>query len=397
MIMDGVVDRAGVKGLAGKLGCDEGELDRYLVAEVGAGPRALARAQRAQSAKLLLERTSLSVTKVAHAAGFTSTRQLGDTVKAIFGQTPTALRRSVGGAQGYPTGSMCFRLEYRAPLSAQSLLGFLGTRAIAGLESYVGGNYRRSLRLPHSWGVADLTDAGDHIECRLVLGDLRDLSTAVQRCRRLLDLDADPVEVDEHLGGDRLLGPFVRLEPGQRVPGSVDGFELAVRAILGQRVSVAGARTSAGRVVARYGEPLPMASGEVTHLFPTPEDLSEAELDEVPLPNARGAVRALASKVAVGDIDLGHGADREETRRRLLELPGVGPWTAAYVAMRALGDPDVFLGGDLGIKRAFEKSGRALPLSEMAILAERWSPWRSYATLYLWNSLQGAVRLSRVD
>ncbi|MBA2312622.1 MAG: DNA-3-methyladenine glycosylase 2 family protein [Actinobacteria bacterium] len=284
-------------------------------------------------------------------------------------------------------GSICLRLEYRAPMSAQSLLGFLGTRAIAGVESYAGGSYRRSLRLPHSWGVADLADAEGHFRCQLFLGDLRDISPAVQRCRRLLDLDADPVAVDEHLGTDELLGPLVGSEPGQRVPGSVDGFELAVRAILGQRVSVAGARTSAGRVVARYGERLSMPAGGISHLFPTAEALSEAELDDVPLPNARRAVRALASKVASGDIDLGHGADREETRRRLLELHGVGPWTAAYVAMRALGDPDVFLGGDLGIKRAFERLGRALTPKEMAALAERWSPWRSYATLYLWNSL----------
>ena len=298
--------------------------------------------------------------------------------------TPT--RRGAGEPVS-AAGSICLRLDYRAPLSAQSLLGFLGTRAIAGLESYAGGNYRRSLRLPHSWGVADLADSGDHIRCQLLLGDLRDLSAAVQRCRRLLDLDADPVAVDEHLGTDELLGPLVGSEPGQRIPGSVDGFELAVRAILGQRVSVAGARTSAGRIVARYGERLSMPAGDISHLFPAAEALSEAELDNAPLPNMRRAIRALASKAASGDIDLGHGADREETRRRLLELPGVGPWTAAYVAMRALGDPDVFLGGDLGIRRAFERSGRALTPKEMAVLAERWSPWRSYATLYLWNSL----------
>ncbi|MFL5817498.1 MAG: bifunctional transcriptional activator/DNA repair enzyme AdaA, partial [Conexibacter sp.] len=280
LIRDGAVEREGVPGLARRLGFSERHLHRQLVAELGAGPLALARAQRAQTARLLIETTSLPFTDVAFAAGFPSIRQFNETVRGVFATTPTELRRGavttngkrhrINGAR--PNGAaavagppaLTLRLRHRAPLDAAGLLAFLGARAVPGVEAWDptgAGTYRRVLALPHGPGAATLAPSdpgtGDHVRCELRLSDLRDLAAAVQRCRRLLDLDADPVAIDDALSVDPLLAPLVRSAPGRRVPGAVDGAELAVRAVLGQQVSVAGARTLAGRLAAALGEPLP--------------------------------------------------------------------------------------------------------------------------------------------
>jgi AraC family transcriptional regulator of adaptative response / DNA-3-methyladenine glycosylase II len=236
-----------------------------------------------------------------------------------------------------------------------------------------------------------LSDCGDHVYCVLKLEDLRDLGTAVQRCRRLLDLDADPAAVADVLGDDPMLGPIVRCSPGRRVPGSVDGSELAFRAVLGQQVSVAGASTLAGRLVARCGEPLPASLASegdgLTYLFPGPEDVAGADLDRFGVPAARvEALRGLARALS-GSISLDPGSDRDEVERQLLGLRGIGPWTASYVAMRALGDPDAFLPTDLGVKQAIRRLGHAGDRQGVAALAERWRPWRAYATQHLWASL----------
>jgi AraC family transcriptional regulator of adaptative response / DNA-3-methyladenine glycosylase II len=269
----------------------------------------------------------------------------------------------------------------------------LGKRAVPGVEEVSGDSYRRTLRLPHGAGTVALSDARDHIRCLIRLEDLRDLGAAVQRCRRLLDLDADPIAVDEALGADPLLLPLVRRRPGLRVPGSVDGSELAVRAVLGQGISVAGARTLAGRLVARFGPPLPEsladpASG-LSRFFPEPADLVGIVAEHLPMPaTRREALRGLARVLAAGDLNLDPGADREETQKRLLTLRGIGPWTASYVAMRALGDPDAFLPTDLGVRRAVSALGHPDDPASVAALAERWRPWRSYATRHLWASLE---------
>jgi AraC family transcriptional regulator of adaptative response / DNA-3-methyladenine glycosylase II len=238
------------------------------------------------------------------------------------------------------------------------------------------------------------------VRCVLRLEDLRDLGAAVQRCRRLLDLDADPVAVSEAFLSDAALAPLVARRPGLRVPGSVDGPELAARAVLGQQVSVAGARTLAGRLVGARGEALPGTligpDGPLTHLFPVPETVAGLEPGEIGLPAARhGALVGLARALGRGEISLDAGADRDEARRRLLALKGIGPWTASYVAMRALGDPDVFLPEDLGIRRASTRLG--LPASPRGVeaLAARWRPWRSYAAQHLWASLEDAPNEER--
>jgi AraC family transcriptional regulator of adaptative response / DNA-3-methyladenine glycosylase II len=386
LIADGVVDREGVAGLARRLGYTERHLHRMLVAEVGAGPIALARARRAHTARLLIETTSLPITDVAFAAGFASIRQFNDTVRAVFATTPTEMRRARG--RRNEAGSIALRLPYRAPFDGDSLFGFLGDRAVPGVEELVDGVYRRTLRLPHGAAIVELSLGDDHIRCGLRLEDLRDLGAAVQRCRRLLDLDADPVAVADVLGADPLLSSLVRSAPGLRVPGSVDGAELAVRAVLGQQISVAGARSLAGGIVASCGQPLsePLAEdGGLTHLFPEPAAIADADLVAVPAAR-RGALSNLARALADGEIALDPGADREEAERQLVALHGIGAWTASYIAMRALGDPDAFLPTDLGVRRALVRLDQPGDPPSAVALAERWRPWRAYAVQHLWGA-----------
>jgi AraC family transcriptional regulator, regulatory protein of adaptative response / DNA-3-methyladenine glycosylase II len=389
LIADGVVDREGVVGLAGRLGYTERHVHRQLVAMVGAGPLALARAQRAQTARILLETTTVPITGVAFAAGFQSVRQFNATVQEVFALTPRELRaRARRGEQREESGALSLRLPYRAPLDAASLIAFLGLRAVPGVEEVHDGAYRRSLRLPHGSGIVELRPADGYLHARYWLQDLRDLAAAMQRSRALLDLDSDPLSVIETLGEDPLLGALVNRAPGRRVPGHVDGNELAIRAVLGQQVSLRGAATLAGRLVSEYGEQLPQPLGGVTHLFPSASTLAEADSEKLAMPQARRrALLGLAGALAHGDLKLDAGSDRGETRARLLELPGIGPWTTEYIAMRALRDPDAFLPSDLGVRHALEQLGQDGRAAAAEQLAERWRPYRSYALQHLWASL----------
>jgi AraC family transcriptional regulator, regulatory protein of adaptative response / DNA-3-methyladenine glycosylase II len=279
------------------------------------------------------------------------------------------------------------RLPARAPLDGGALLAWLAARAVPGVEEVDGDVYRRSLRLPRGPGVAELAFEADGVRCRLWLEDARDLDPAVQRCRRLLDLDADPAAVAAHLGADPLLGPLVRAAPGLRVPGTVDGAELAVRAVLGQQISVPAARTGAGRLVAEHGEALPRPRGAVTALFPAAGALAALDAARLPMPRARAtALVCLCRALADGELRLDRDVDRAQARRRLLALPGIGPWTAGYVAMRALGDPDVFLAEDLGVRHALRRLGGPDDPRAARALAAAWAPWRSYASQHLWQA-----------
>jgi len=385
LIGDGVVDREGVAGLAGRLGYSERHLHRQLVAEVGAGPVAVARAQRAQTARVLLETTDLPITDVAFAAGFASVRQFNDTVRAVFAVTPTQLRRSRRGPAEVAPGAVPLRLPYRPPIDLDALLRFLGARVVPGVEDFSAGVYSRSLALPHGPGVVSLSAGPGHVRCALRLTDLRDLSAAVQRSRRLLDLDADPAAVQAALGDDPLLGPLVRKAPGLRVPGHVDGAEMAVRAVLGQQVSVPAAGKLAGTLTEAYGTALAVPHGAVTRLFPAPAALREATLG-MPASRLR-ALRGVAVALEDGTVELHPGVDRAEAGRRLLALPGIGPWTASYLALRALRDPDVFLPDDVGVRHALTRLGLPGDPASAAARAEAWRPWRSYALLHLWHSL----------
>jgi AraC family transcriptional regulator of adaptative response / DNA-3-methyladenine glycosylase II len=387
LIADGVVDRTGVPGLASRLGYSVRQLQRMLVAEVGAGPIAIARAQRAQTARVLIETTRLSMVEIAFASGFSSVRQFNDTILAVFATAPTQLRRrasSTPSASNGSPGALALRFPFRRPLCPDNLFGHLAATAVPGVEEVRGDTYRRSMRLAHGPGIVELTPAADHVACRVMLSDLRDLTTAIARCRWLLDLDADPVAIDDLLRSDPTLRPIVAGGEGRRVPRCVDGAELAVRAVLGQQVSTAAARTHAGRIVAQCGEPLVDADGGLTHLFPSPEALSEVSLA---MPGTRRrTLLALVDALRSERLSLDPGCDRAEALSVLSGLPGFGPWTTQVIAMRALGDPDAFPAADLGVRRAADALG--LPGTPVALdaRAERWRPWRAYAVQYLWSA-----------
>ena len=382
LIADGVIDRGGVPALANGLGYSARQLERMLLAEVGAGPLALARAQRAQTARILIETTALSMAEVALAAGFRSIRQFNETVRAVFALTPTELRQRSRDAAGPPGGSLRLRLAFRRPFSPENLFGHLAATAVDGVEEVRDGTYRRTLRLPNGPGIVELTPQSEFVWCRAQLTDLRDLAAAIARCRWLLDLDADPEAIDRQLSEDRALRAAVARTPGRRVPRTVDGAEMAIRAVLGQQISTAAARTHAARLATEYGEPVVDPDGRLSRLFPAPEALVDAQL-AVPAARQRTMDGVLAALVS-GRLDLGRGGDREKTLAALEELPGVGPWTRDVIAMRALGDPDVFPVGDLGVRRGAAALGLSSDARALCERAERWRPWRAYAVQYLW-------------
>jgi AraC family transcriptional regulator, regulatory protein of adaptative response / DNA-3-methyladenine glycosylase II len=395
LIADGTVDREGVGGLAARLGYTARQLERLLQAEVGAGPLALARAQRAQTARVLIETTQLPFGDIAFAAGFSSIRQFNDTVRLVFESTPTALRRRAAARLGSDIaspGTVCLRLPVRTPFAYEGAFGHLAAGAVPGCEEVRNGAYRRSLRLPSGSAVVTLSPAVDHIRCLLMLDDFRDLTTAIARCRRLLDLDADPEAVVDALSRDPDLCPVVAKAPGQRIPRTVDEAELAVRAVLGQQVSTKAARTHAARLVTGYGRPLNHPAGALTHTFPSVEELAEIDPVHLAVPKARQrTLSALVSGLADGSVVLDSGSDWGSARRQLLALPGIGPWTAEVIAMRGLGDPDAFPASDLGLRMAAKQLG--FPADERTLLAHsaRWRPWRSYAVQHLWTTLEHPV------
>jgi AraC family transcriptional regulator, regulatory protein of adaptative response / DNA-3-methyladenine glycosylase II len=382
LIADGVMDDGGVPALARRLGYSVRQVERQLLAELGAGPLALARAQRAQTARLLIETTPLPMGDVAFAAGFASIRTFNDTVREVFALSPSQLRdRANRGQAG--TGSISLRLPYRAPLQPDSLFGHLAATAVPGVEEWRDGAYRRTLRLPHGHGIVALRPLPDYISCQLSLTDLRDLASAISRCRRLLDLDADPVAVADLLSADEVLAPLVRKAPGRRIPRTVDPDEFALRAVLGQHVSTAAARTHAGRLAAALGEPVEDPGGGLGRLFPETSVLGTA--DGLGLPQSRRqSFAALAEALASGRIDLSVGGDWHEARLRLAAVPGIGPWTIETIAMRALGDPDAFPAADLGVRSAASQAGLPATPAALTSRAAAWRPWRSYAVQYLW-------------
>ncbi|MFF7093137.1 AlkA N-terminal domain-containing protein [Streptomyces rubradiris] len=366
LIADGVVDREGVAGLAARLGYSARQVQRQLTAELGAGPVALARTQRAHTARVLLQTTGLPVTEIAFAAGFNSLRQFNDTIREVYDATPTELRAAAGdraARRATPGTGIPLRLAHRGPYQAAAVFDQLAREAVPGVEEVTGApgarTYRRTLRLPYGTGIAAVrervhcarsrggTHPGGWLDARLRLTDPRDLTTAVQRLRRLLDLDADPYAVDERLGADPRLAPLVAARPGLRSPGAVDPLEPAVRALAGPE--------GAGELVRRYGKPLDAPHGGLTHLFPEPAVLAEAE--------PGGPLGALAAALADGTVRLDPGTDRHTAEEALLALPGMDPDTVATLRVRALGDPDVAPPG--------------------SVLPDTWRPWRSYAVGHL--------------
>jgi len=427
LITDGVVEREGVPGLAERLGYSTRQLGRALTAELGAGPVALARAHRAQSARTLIETTPLGMAEVAFAAGFSSVRQFNDTIRAVYAVSPTTLRAEAarrdrrGGRPASTPGSITLRLPLRPPYHASGLFGFLAARAIPGVEVADQAGYARTLRLPHGPAVVAIAPGTgpngtvDHLAARLRLTDLRDLATAVSRLRRLADLDADPAAVDAALAADPALAASVAAAPGIRLPGTVEPTEIVLRALLGQQVTVAAARTAAARLTDALGEPLrrgaggldgPGASGRLdsgpadggrlqsgpldglSRLFPTPAAIAEHGAEVLRGPARRTAtIVAVAAAMADGSLRVHPGRDAEDLRAELVALPGVGPWTAGYVLMRVLGATDELLVTDV----ALAKGAAALGVAggDRAALdnhGRRWRPWRSYAGMHLWRA-----------
>ncbi|MBC7630921.1 AlkA N-terminal domain-containing protein [Aeromicrobium sp.] len=390
LIGDGVIEREGVDGLASRLGYSQRHVTRLLTQELGAGPLALARSNRSQAARVLIETTDMPMSDIAFAAGFASVRQFNDSIRHVYALSPSEMRGRRGARQSGPAGRITVRLAVRQPFHAAALLDFLAAHVIVGVEVVEGRTYARTLRLPRGLGAMALTLHDDHVVCELELEDLRDMSVAVDRARRLLDLDADPVAIDEVLGADPTLRPLVEGAPGLRVPSHVSGYEVAVRTIVGQQVSVAGANTVLGRQVDTLGTrvDLVLASAHgLTHAFPPPEALAAVGDTELGMPRSRArAVIGLAAAVASGELDLDPGADRDATRAQLLAMPGIGPWTADYIVMRALAHPDILLETDLVLRRELQRLGLTSDDTR------HWRPWRSYAGMHLWRATSAFER-----
>ncbi len=385
LIERGEIDRVGVGGLARRLHVSERHLNRTLNEAVGAGPIALARAQRANLARVLLETTPVPVTDAAFAAGFSSIRQFNDTIRAVYDRSPSELRKSArtrpSDAQPISGGvKIRLWLPARMPVDHDWMFGFLSGHATPGIAAGDQSTFSRTLSL--AGGPARVHASHDEEEtaglwATFELHGLSDLSDAIARTRRMFDLDADPEHIDETLGSDPIIGPLRRARPGVRVPGTVDGFEAAIGAIVGQQISVAGANTIMGRLVTSR----PLEDDQPIVTFPDAAAIATMDLTSIGLTSRRQAtIEALAHAVLRGDIDLDPAADRRDTRAALLNLPGIGPWTADVIAMRALGDPDVLLTSDLVIGRRLTETG--------AGDTSRWAPWRSYVTCTLWATRQ---------
>ena len=392
LIADGVVDREGVPALAARLGYSTRQLTRLLTEELGAGPLALARAQRAQNARHLLVSTPMPAGDVAFAAGFSSIRQFNDTIADVFGLTPTGLRdraRRVDiGAEAMP-GTVTVRLVAREPFDGAGVITWLATRALGGIESAAHGTYSRSLRLARGSAVMTIAPEPGAVRVTARVEHLADLPSLLTRARRLLDLDADPEAIDAALTAHPLIAPAVVARPGIRIPGAVEPTEMVVRAILGQQVSVAAGRTAVQRIVAALAEPLPeaLADAGVTHLFPPADAMADGAHNVVRGPQARreALVRACAA-IAAGDVALDVGATREDFTAELEALPGIGPWTSNYVALRVLGSPDILLTGDSAVRASAKELGLPHDPRGLAAAAAPLAPWRSYLMMHLWSA-----------
>jgi len=385
LISDGAVERGGVESLSASLGYSSRHLTRALTAELGAGPLALARAHRAHTARLLIQTTAMPMSDIAFAAGFSSIRQFNDTVREVFAVAPSTMRTEAAKRADAPPakGTVSLRLPYRKPLDAGWLAWFLSGHAVAGMERWSDGEYRRTLRLPRGCGVVALRVLPEYVRAELTLRDMRDLAPAVARLRHLLDLDADPEAVDGALAVDPALATSVRAAPGIRVPGSIDADELLLRTMIGQQISLAAASTQTARLVAALGAPVD--DPHLTHSFPGTDVIAARGREVLTGPARRiDAVIGVAEALAAGTLTLHAGRTAEDLRADLLSYKGIGPWTADYVVMRTLADPDVLLDTDLVVRQGAQATGADLTDSS------RWTPWRSYASMHLWRNALAA-------
>ena len=390
LISERALDDGRVEELSERLGVGSRHLRRLFLKHLGASPVAVAQTRRLQFAKKLIDETDLPLTRVAFAAGFGSVRRFNATIRQFYDRTPGSLRQLARkGAARQQADRYVFRLAYRPPYNWASLIEFLARRATPGVEWVTADSYRRTIAEGKHRGTIEVRPIPDEaLELRVAFPDPAALFGIIERVRRIFDLGADPAEVGRHLRSDPDLRALVEASPGQRVPGCWDGFELTVRAILGQQVSVRGATTLAGRLAARFGEAFD-GGGDLTRLFPAPEVLADAALSSIGLPKARArAIAELARAVCRGDLSFHRTVGGDELAERLRAVPGVGDWTTQYVLMRAFGEPDAFPSSDLGLLKAVKRPGEKLTPAVLEKSAERWRPWRAYAAMYLWK--QGA-------
>jgi AraC family transcriptional regulator of adaptative response / DNA-3-methyladenine glycosylase II len=393
LIETGALDAADVGGLAARLGMGERQLRRLFRQHLGASPVAVAQTRRVLLAKQLLHETRLPLAEVALAAGFGSIRRFNETFQALYARPPSALRGDAPEVSVKDGGGLSLQLAYRPPFDWEGIIGFLRQRAIPGVERVTGQDYARSIAIGQERGVLVVRPgAAGRLAVEIDFPRLSALPAIIARVRRLFDLAADPAAIAAQLGRDPVLAPLVAARPGLRVPGAWDGFELAIRAILGQQISVAAATALAGKITAAYGEALPAAlrgrAEGLTHVFPRAEVLARADLSGIGMPGKRAAaLSALAAAVVAAPAILSPGRSLDEAIARLKTLPGIGEWTAQYIAMRALREPDAFVHGDIGLMRALaDEAGKRPTAAELLARAEAWRPWRAYAALHLWTS-----------
>lgn len=387
LISEGLTEEGGVAALAEGVRVTPRHLQRLFMEHLGASPVSVIRTRRLHLAKRLIDETDLRFADVAFAAGFGSVRRFNATFRDLYGRTPRELRRVRSGAHSRARGeTFTFRLPYRPPFDWERMLAFFAVRATPGVEEVRNGTYRRGFRLDGEPGFLTVGPGceGDALELRVDSTNASDLLRVVERVRRLFDLGADPEPIVALLESDPGLRPWTRRHPGLRVPGAWDGFEVTVRAILGQQVSVKGATTIAGRIAERCGEPLAHPRGGLTHLSPTPQGLLSADLRKIGMPGSRVRTLSLVAEAVLAGTLVFDAIQPERLRRSLLEIPGIGEWTAQYVTLR-LGDPDAFPASDLGLLKSAANDVRPSPKSLLE-RAEAWRPWRAYAALTLWNA-----------
>ncbi len=406
LIERGALDAGDVDGLAARLGVGERQLRRLFKQHLGASPVAVAQTRRVLLAKQLIHETRLPMAEVAMASGFGSVRRFNETFQQLFGRSPGALRRSLGAEQSSAAGGITVKLPYRAPYDWDAMIAFLNARAIPGVETVAPRRYARTLQVEGVCGVVVVTPGqGDFLVAEIRFPKVQALPAVIARIRRVFDLAADPALIGAHLAQDPLLAPMVAARPGLRAPGAWDGFELAVRAILGQQITVTAARSLAARLVKAYGEPIhdPAAAAlGLSCVFPTPERLVGEDIAALGMPRARGAaLEGLARTVAADRSIFTPRADLESAIAALSALPGVGEWTAQYIALRELREPDAFPHADIALMRALaDDEGRRPTSHDLLARSHAWRPWRAYAAQHLWAAdaaqpQAGATKLKR--
>jgi len=389
LIAAGALDTGTVDALASRLGVGERHLRRLFLQHLGAAPVAVAQTRRVLFAKRLIDETDLPMSRIAFDSGFASVRRFNTAIAATYGRSTSQLRRRrahVGGRADH----LQLRLPYREPFDWQLLLSFLARRAIPGVEHVDATGYRRTVIVGDRTGLLRLERASGSQPCLLLtvpVGLSPELVTIVERARRMFDLGADPNEIDAHLASDPLLGPRILARPGLRVPGAWDPFETAVRAIVGQQVTVTAATSLMGKIAAAFGEPIDDAGDGLNRLFPSAAVLSGASIAELGVPRVRAAaITALAGRIVDGSIALDGSLGHREVVAELTAVPGIGPWTAEYIAMRALAEPDAFPPGDVGVLRALADGQQRPTASQVERRTQTWRPWRAYGVMYLWTS-----------